>query len=372
MAMRMAHVMTSEFVTNGHPDKVCDQMADTIVGAAIEQDPKSRVAMEVTGGHGLVHVTGEMTTRAQFDIGELLRQTYKEIGHDHPIAVTTNVVRQAPDIAQGVDREGAGDQGIMTGYAIAGDPSFMPRVWVLARTLCQRLRFCRDNGILPYLKPDGKSQVTMINGKVTHVTLAAHHAEDVDLITLRHDLAKHVVGNVLPDFSVVLDSCDPKNPIPDANTVINGTDRFVEGGFDADAGTTGRKLVVDNYGPNVEIGGGCYSGKDPSKVDRSGAYFCRLIAKSIVVGRHAGEALVKVGYAIGVAKPTFVSVETDLPEMANHALTLRILAQFDFRPLAIIERLKLQNPRGWRYRDTAEAGHYGNIAFPWEHVVAIR
>ncbi|MEO8637816.1 MAG: methionine adenosyltransferase [Candidatus Taylorbacteria bacterium] len=358
MGMRKARSMAVEFVTNGHPDKVCDQMADSILDAAISQDPLSRVAMEVTGGHGIVFVTGEMTTKADFDIGKVVRDAYLKIGHDHSIGVITNVVKQSPHISQGVDTGGAGDQGIMVGYAVKGELDFMPKPWGLARKLTRRLREVRVKGILPYLRPDGKSQVTMTGDRVTHVTIAAHHSESVSLEQVRHDIISQVVQQIIPQIDAVV-------------VVVNGTGIFAQGGFEADAGTTGRKLIVDNYGPVVEIGGGAYSGKDPSKVDRSAAYFCRMVAKSIVAGGHADEAIVKVGYAIGVAKPTFFSVETSLPEKEALALEERVRSQFCFEPRAIIDQLGLLKPKGWCYCDTAEAGHYGDDRFPWEQVSQI-
>lgn len=377
MRMRKSRSMATEFVTNGHPDKVCDQMADAIVDAALKQDPLSRVAMEVTGGHGLVAVIGEMTTSANFDIAEVVRATYRDIGHDHPIGVFVNVVKQSPDIGKGVsqsletreagsgdslDKQGAGDQGIMVGYAVDDGPNCMPESWTMARMLAVRLREVRESGAIPYLRPDGKSQVTMLDGRVVHVTLAAHHTDMVTLEEVREDLFEHVVRYCVPDIGDKARVIEGKDPA----VVINGTGRFVQGGFEADAGTTGRKLMIDNYGPNIEVGGGCYSGKDPSKVDRSAAYFCRMVAKSIVAGGHAREALVKVGYAIGVARPTYVSVVTDLTGKQASALEERVRSAFDFRPKAIVERLELLTPKGWRYRDAAKSGHYGDDRFPWE------
>ena len=372
MGMRTARSMAVEFVTDGHPDKVCDQIGDSILDAAISQDPLSRVAMETTGGHGVVFITGEMTTNAVFDIGNIARDTYKKIGHDHDIGVVVNVVKQSPDIAQGVDKDGAGDQGIMVGYAVNEGQAheLMPFAWLIARNMCLRLKELRIKGTLPYLKPDGKSQVTMNNGSVEHVIIACHHSAEVDLDILRKDILREVVLQ----YAVI--NADPrpgadKFDIDPRCVIINGTGKFVQGGFEADAGTTGRKLMVDNYGPVVEVGGGAYSGKDPSKVDRSGAYFCRMIAKSLVAGGHANEAIVKVGYAIGVAQPTFLSVQTSLPEKEAIALEKHVLSMFDFRPKAIIERLGLRKPEGWCYADTAAAGHYGNDCFPWEKVVPI-
>jgi S-adenosylmethionine synthetase len=363
MGMRKARGMACEFVTPGHPDKVCDQMADAILDTAMTGDPHSRVAMEVTGGHGGVVVIGEMTTRARFDIGEVVRKTYEEIGHSHQIGVFVNVVVQSPDIAKGVNEtegkeQGAGDQGIMVGYAVNDGPNCMPKSWTDARRLCMRMRELRQRKILPYLRPDGKSQVTMLGGQVTHVTLAAHHDDDVDIERVRADLIAQVVHHVIPDVRA---NC----------IVVNGTGRFVQGGFDADSGTTGRKLMVDNYGPNIEVGGGCYSGKDPSKVDRSAAYFCRLVAKSIVANGLANEAIVKVAFAIGRETPTLISVETDLPEDQAVKLEGKVREKFDFRPKAMIEQLGLLRREGWCYRDSAAAGHYGDDRFPWEQVVLI-
>ncbi|MDP3771431.1 MAG: methionine adenosyltransferase domain-containing protein, partial [bacterium] len=327
MRMRKAQTMATEFVTDGHPDKVCDQIADAICDAAIAQDPKSHVAMEVTGGHGGVVVIGEMTTDAHFDIGTVARATYKSIGHDHDIAVLANVVNQANDINAGVgaaEEQGAGDQGVMVGYAINDGPDYMPRSWTLARALCEKLKELRESGRLPYLRPDGKSLVVMDGDRVTHVTLAAHHASGIMLAQIREDLialaVRPVIGELAPDHVAV-----------NGTSKVGGPSMFVQGGFDADAGTTGRKLMIDNYGPNVEVGGGCYSGKDPSKVDRSAAYFCRLIAKSIVAGGHAPEAVVKVGYTIGIAEPAYVSVVTPLPEDTARKLEAHIRERFSFK-----------------------------------------
>lgn len=367
MRMRKARTMATEFVTDGHPDKVCDQIADANVDAALGQDPKSHVALEVTGGHGSVVVIGEMTTDAHVDIGEVAKATYKSIGHDHEIAVLANVVKQSSDINAGVGaaaEQGAGDQGIMVGYAINDGPNCMPRSWTLARELCMKLKELRESGKLSYLRPDGKSLVVMDGDRVTHVTLAAHHADKIMLAQIKEDLielaVRPVIGDLAPDHVAVNGTSKPGGP-----------SMFVQGGFDADAGTTGRKLAVDNYGPNVELGGGCYSGKDPSKVDRSAAYFCRMVAKSIVAGGHAPEAVVKVGYTIGIAQPAYVSVVTPLAEEAARKLEEHIRAKFDFRPAAMIEQLGLLKPKGWSYRETARAGHYGDDRFPWEKVVEI-
>ncbi|KKU43223.1 MAG: S-adenosylmethionine synthase [Berkelbacteria bacterium GW2011_GWA2_46_7] len=358
MGMRKARMMATEFVTDGHPDKVCDQVADSIVDAALQQDPSSRVAMEVQGGHGAITVTGEMTTSNNLDIGSIARNVYKDIGHDHDIAVFSNVVNQANDIDTGVSRGGAGDQGIMVGYAIDDGPNYMPWSWTLSRELCEKLKELRETGRLPYLRPDGKSLIVMEDDRVTHVTLAAHHAEGVEHGQIKEDLIELAVRPIVDDLAPEF-------------IKVNGTGNFVQGGFDADAGTTGRKLMIDNYGPNVEVGGGCYSGKDPSKVDRSAAYYCRMIAKSIVAGGHAPEAIVKVGYTIGIAQPAYVSVVTSLEADAASKLEQHIRSLFTFEPRDMIEQLGLLTPNGWSYRETARAGHYGNDHFPWEKIVEI-
>lgn len=369
MGMRTAQAVAVEFVTPGHPDKVCDQMGDAILDAAMAQDPQSRVAMEVTGGHGVVAVIGEMTTTANIDIGKIVREKYQAIGYLQSIGVFVNVVKQSPDIDGGVgrsfeqragsndpfDTQGAGDQGIMVGYAINNLPDYMPQAWSLAKRLAVALVAVRTQ--FSYLSPDGKSQVTMVDGRVTHVTLAANHLSSVLIEQVRADLLEHVIKPIIPLEGVTV--------------IINGGGAWCLGGFEADAGTTGRKLMVDNYGPLVEVGGGCFSGKDPSKVDRSAAYYCRHVAKSIVAGGHASEALVKVGYALGAARPTFLSVQTPLPDHQNAQLRDKVLATFDFRPKAIIKQLGLLEPKGWLFQDTAAAGHFGDLRFPWEQVAEL-
>lgn len=358
MWMRRCHLMAAEHVTDGHPDKICDQLADTILDAALVEDPNSRVAMEVCGGHGKIFVTGELTSRAKLDIESLAHQTCSDIGYADNVDIILHIDKQSPDIAEGVDQGGAGDQGVMVGYAITDTEELMPLSWIIARNLCIRLKEVRLKGILPYLHPDGKSQVTIRDREVVHVTIACHHSEDVVLEQLYTDVYKYVVLPVVPCISF-------------DNTVINGKGKFIQGGFNADAGLTGRKIVVDNYGPNIEVGGGCYSGKDPTKVDRSAAYMCRLVAKSIVTSGMATEALVKVAYAIGTKEPTLISVQTNgLPDKDN-IIRKAVLKKFDFHPRAIIERLGLQQLDGWNYRLTAAFGHYGRPVFPWEKPVEL-
>ncbi len=357
-SLRVSSSMAAEHVTPGHPDKICDQMADAILDAALSQDSQARVAIEVTGGHGKVFVAGEMTAKANIDIESIVLRTYQEIGHTDDIDVAVKVAKQSRDIADGVDTGGAGDQGIMVGYAVEGSDDLMPTPWVIARNLCQRLKKLRIEGTLLYLRPDGKSQVVMQDGTVTHVTIASHHAPEISLDALYRDIYDRVVVPIVPN-------------VPFENTVINGQGKFTKGGFEADSGTTGRKLVVDNYGPNVEIGGGAYSGKDPTKVDRSAAYMCRLAAKSIVASGIASEAIVRVAYSIGIDRPSLLTVQTPLAPQQDARLTEKIRREFDFRPRAIIERLGLQHPDGWSYAETASFGHYGRNNFPWEHAVQL-
>lgn len=360
--MRSFRMMVAEHVTDGHPDKICDQIADTIVTEALVQDPDSHVAAEVTGGHGMVFITGEITSSASLDLRGIARRIYKDIGHMDDIHVFTHVVQQSVNIARGVRQtseheQGAGDQGIMTGYAVNETPELMPLEWVISRDLCRRLKEVRLTGLIPYLRPDGKSQVTIEDGRVIHVTMACHHASGIQQASIKEDIIRHVVRHILPDLD-------------GTTVVVNGTGAFEIGGFEADSGTTGRKLVVDNYGPRVEIGGGAYSGKDPSKVDRSAAYCCRWVAKSVVANGLAEEALVKLAYAIGVAEPTHFSIQTNRGHGHDAELAEMIRQKICFKPRAIIERLNLTDmSNGWTYLDAAAFGHYGRDAFPWEVVI---
>lgn len=360
MAMRTPRHRTTECVTPGHPDKICDQVADAIVNAALMQDPLSRVAMEVHGKSYVIGINGEMTTNAHLDLPDIARTTLREIGYEDTYGVVVNITQQSGNIGNMVDRAGAGDQGIMTGYATNETPEFMPLPWVIARRLCTRLVEVRTQGIVPFLRPDGKSQVTILNGKVCQVTLAAHYQEGTLLEAVRAQLIQHVVNFVLPDSKL-----DPARDI-----VINGGGEFFIGGLVADAGTTGRKIVVDQYGPDIPVGGGAFSGKDPTKVDRSAAYMARFVAKSVVASGHANRALVEVAYAIGQEHPFMVDLRTDLDDPEEEAaLEKKVQDTFDFRPAAIIERLGLRKPQGWSYQQTAALGHYGNNKFPWEKAI---
>jgi S-adenosylmethionine synthetase len=363
MGMRRPRWDFAEVVTPGHPDKVCDQISDAILDAALTQDKFSRVAIETHGGHGLIEVRGEMTTKANLRIVEIARDVYATIGHTNLIAVTDGIVPQSPNIRDTVNEDrttgkelGAGDQGIMVGYATNETPERMPLAWMLSKQLCDRMVQLRKDNTLPWLKPDGKSQVVIKHEEVEHVTIAAHYQEGMDLDNVRDGLYKHVLKYVFPDTH-----------LEDHQIVINGGGEFHLGGFDADAGTTGRKIVVDQFGPGVAVGGGAFSGKDPTKVDRTAAYFSRFVAKSIVDSGLASKARVRVVYAIGQPRPFAVEVTTDNGDEEGDALLeKKVMEMFDFSVAGMIERLELRNPQGWRYQQTAELGHYGTPSFPWE------
>lgn len=332
---------TAEAVSKGHPDKVCDQISDAILDACLEQDPDSRVAIETLGGHGIITVCGELTTKAYVDIPEIAKRVYREIGYKDAIGVQVNVVSQSPDISQGVDTGGAGDQGIMIGYACNKNAEMIPQELYLARKILSEVL------MLGY-GPDGKSQVTLDgDDKICRLVLSVQHKE----------------GEVIDQLSV--DHLLDKYPMTeDCEIIINGTGRFVIGGFEADAGVTGRKIVQDAYGPQVEVGGGAFSGKDPSKVDRSAAYMARKIACDYV-RNGAFEATVKIAYSIGVAKPLMaqvhytksVGVGTPLLDAVED-----LNEKYDLTPAGIIKALDLKKPI---YRQTAENGHFGH-QFPWD------
>lgn len=360
MAMRTPRQRTTECVTPGHPDKICDQIADAILDAALAQDPYSRVAMEVHGKSWVIGINGELTTNAELDLPAIARATLNRIGYKDTYGVGVNITKQSGNIGNMVDHAGAGDQGVMTGYATNETPEFMPLPWVLARKLCTRLVEVRTQDILSFLQPDGKSQVTIRGERVCQVTLAAHYKEGTSLKELRAQLIEHVINHVLPENQL-----DPVRDI-----VINGGGEFFIGGLVADAGTTGRKIVVDQYGPEIPVGGGAFSGKDPTKVDRSAAYMARFAAKSVVASGHANKALIGVSYAIGQEHPFMVNLRTDLDDPEEEErLEQKVCDLFDFRPAAIIERLGLRNPQNWSYQETAALGHYGNNTFPWEQAV---
>ena len=372
-------LFTSESVTEGHPDKICDQISDAILDALLEQDPMSRVACETASCTGFVLVTGEITTKAKLDIPAIVRNTVNEIGYDHAetgfdghtCAVMVALDQQSPDIAMGVDKAleakenkmtdeeieaiGAGDQGMMFGYATNETPEYMPYPISLAHKLALQLTKVRKDGTLKYLRPDGKSQVSVEYDeagkpkRLEAVVLSTQHDEDVTQEQIHEDIKKYVFDPVLPKELV------------DENTkfFINPTGRFVIGGPHGDSGLTGRKIIVDTYGGKGAHGGGAFSGKDPSKVDRSAAYAARHIAKNLVAAGVADEILVQVSYAIGVARPINIYVNTygrSHVNMSDGEIARKIDEIFDLRPKAIEDRLKLRNPI---YQETAAYGHMG-------------
>lgn len=348
----MYNTHTVESVTSGHPDKMCDQISDAILDAYIKQDPRSRVAMETFGSHGLLVIGGEVTSTGKVDATQLARNLYHDIGYSDNLNIVTNVVQQSPDIAQGVDVGGAGDQGIMYGHATVETPEFMPRVVSLVHKLTSGLEQLRRNdaGCL-WLGPDGKAQITMHNGQITTVLISCQHSEDISQPEIKDFLTKKLIGPVVGDLDGI-------------EILVNPTGKFVIGGFAADTGLTGRKIIVDSYGGLVPHGGGAWSGKDPTKVDRSAAYMARFVAKNIVANGMARDCTVSVAYAIGRAEPLMLHAYTnDGRDMGSW-----VRERFDFRPQAIIERLNLRRPI---YSKTASYGHFGREGFPWEEIVVL-
>lgn len=377
-------LFTSESVTEGHPDKVCDAVSDAILDACMEQDPMSRVACETATCTGFVLVTGELTTKANLDIPAIVRKTVNEIGYNdartgfdgNTCAVMVALDKQSPDIAMGVDKAleakegelkddldtGAGDQGMMFGYATNETDDYMPYPISLAHKLAKRLTDVRKDGTLPYLRPDGKTQVSVEydeNGKPTRleaVVLSTQHDEDVTQEQIHKDIRKYVFDPILPKDMV------------DENTrfFINPTGRFVIGGPHGDAGLTGRKIIVDTYGGMARHGGGAFSGKDCTKVDRSAAYAARYVAKNIVAAGLADKAEIQLSYAIGVAQPTSINIDTfGTGKLSEEKLVEIIRENFDLRPAGIIKMLDLRRPI---YRQTAAYGHFGrnDLNLPWE------
>jgi S-adenosylmethionine synthetase len=363
-------LFTSESVTEGHPDKIADQVSDAILDACLEQDPYSRVAAETLTATGLVVIAGEITTKAYVDFQTLVRGVVASIGYDNALygfdsntcAVISTINKQSGDIAQGVDTGGAGDQGMMFGYASNETPELMPAPISLAHKLCRQLTAVRKSGKLPYLRPDGKSQVTVEydeNGKparIDAVVISSQHSESVSNEQLHADILKYVIQAVLP--AEWLDEHTKYH--------INPTGRFVIGGPMGDTGLTGRKIIVDTYGGSGRHGGGAFSGKDPTKVDRSAAYMARYIAKNIVAAGLADRAEVQLAYAIGVAEPVSVRVDTfGTGKVGEAKLTELVRKNFSLNPKGIIESLKLRRPI---YQKTAAYGHFGRTEpeFTWE------
>ena len=360
-------ILSSESVTEGHPDKVCDQISDAILDAALAQDPKSRVAIETVTKTGFILLTGELTTKADIDFQEVARKTLKEIGYTSSetgldadtCAIITSISKQSPDINQGVDREedtGAGDQGMMFGYASNETEELMPLPIALAHKLVKQLSKVRKDGTLSYLRPDGKAQVsvdyTEDKPTVNTVVVSAHHAPDISQEQLKQDIMKQVIEPVCGDKLT-----------PSTIFHINPTGKFEIGGPVADAGLTGRKIIVDTYGGIGRHGGGAFSGKDPTKVDRSGAYLARYIAKNIVAANLAKKCEVQIAYAIGVAEPVSLAVDCfGTNTVSEEKIISLVKTNFPLTPKKIIEHLNLLLPI---YRNTAAYGHFGRD-FPWE------
>ena len=381
--MARHYLFTSESVTEGHPDKVCDQISDAVLDAILEQDPNGRVACETTACTGLIHVMGEITTSCYVDIAHIAREVVRDIGYDRgkygfdcdTCAGVTSIDEQSADIAMGVDKSlenkegtdselsnGAGDQGMMFGYACDETPELMPLPLSLAQKLCKRMAEVRKSGQVPYMRPDGKSQVTVEYDehnrpvRVDTVVISTQHDPDVSLEQIRKDMIEQVAKAVIPADML------------DENTkyYVNPTGRFVKGGPAADSGLTGRKIIVDTYGGSAPHGGGCFSGKDPTKVDRSAAYAARYVAKNLVAAGLARRCQVQLAYAIGVAQPVSVLVDTfGTGTVGDDRLETAVRKVFDLRPTAIIRDLDLRKPI---YRKLAAYGHMGreDLGVTWE------
>jgi S-adenosylmethionine synthetase len=364
------YLFTSESVTEGHPDKIADQISDAVLDAIMAQDPRGRVACETLLTTGLVVVAGEITTNCYVDIPQLVRKTISDIGYVsaeygfdcHTCGVIAAIDKQSPDIALGVDKEGAGDQGLMFGYACRETEALMPLPIMLSHRLVERLSQVRRSGLLDYLRPDGKSQVT-VRYRDAHpvavetIVISSQHADEVGQGRIRQDIIEHVIQPIVPPALI-----DPGKVVYH----INPTGRFVTGGPMGDTGLTGRKIIVDTYGGSCPHGGGAFSGKDPTKVDRSGAYMARHVAKNIVAADLATRAQVQVAYAIGVPEPVSIMVTTDgTGKIPEHRLEEIVRRQFDFRPRAIIDYLDLRRPI---FQKTAVFGHFGRSdpEFTWE------
>ncbi len=344
---------TVESVTSGHPDKVCDQISDAILDACLAQDPLSRTGVEVLGSHGHLVIGGEVTTKAKIDYKKIAADVYKNIGYDKKLDIQVFIVQQSPDIAQGVDTGGAGDQGIMYGFATDETPEFLPKGVVLAHKLAKSLEEARKKGKIKWLGPDGKTQVTYENGKLKTVLISTQHKPDVTLENIKDEVTKKIIYPLL--------SSEEKKRV---KILVNPTGRFVQGGFEADAGLTGRKIMVDTYGGLISHGGGCFSGKESMKVDRSAAYMCRHVAKSLVASGYGKDVLVSVAYAIGVAEPLMIEAVNEKGENLSEI----VRQNFDFKPLSIIKYLGLRNPI---FQQTAAYGHFGKKGLPWEKIKKI-
>jgi S-adenosylmethionine synthetase len=348
---------TVESVTSGHPDKICDQISDAILDTYLSLDPQSRVAVETFGGHGKLTIGGEVTSKGKIDYVKIAQKIYKNIGYNDKLEISAHLVTQSPEIATGVNTGGAGDQGIMYGFATNETPEYLPKGVVLAHKLAKRLEEMRKNANknkrIKWLRPDGKTQVTYTNGKLHTVLISAQHSPNVKLEEIKKEIIEKIINPLL-------------SPVErkTVKILVNPTGKFITGGFSADTGLTGRKIMVDTYGGIIPHGGGCFSGKDATKVDRSGAYMARFVAKNLVANGYGKEVLVSVAYAIGMAEPLMIEAINEKGE----DLSKIVRKNFDFKPLAIIERLKLRNPI---FQQTATYGHFGKKNLPWEKIVKI-
>ena len=379
----MRKLFTSESVTEGHPDKLCDYISDSVLDACLEQDKNSRVACETVAGKGKIIVTGEITTNANIDVEKIVRDAIKEIGYDNSetdidyrtCEILVNLSKQSPDIALGVDKsledkegeeiesEGAGDQGLVFGYATDETKDYMPMPIYLAHKLSRKLTEVRKSKEIPYLRPDGKTQVTVEYDenenpiRVDTVVISTQHTADTDLEQLKQDIKEKVIFSVIP--KELIDE--------DTKFYINPTGRFVIGGPLGDSGLTGRKIIVDTYGGYARHGGGAFSGKDPTKVDRSASYMARYIAKNVVANGYAKRCEIQLAYAIGVAKPVSILVNTfGTGKIVEEEIENKIQANFNLTPSGIIRTLNLRRPI---FRETTNYGHFGKENLPWEQII---
>jgi S-adenosylmethionine synthetase len=364
------YYFTSESVTEGHPDKICDSISDAILDECLKQDKDSRVAIETFASSSTITIAGQITSTARIKIGEIVRERLKEIGYDNELTdidyrtckINADITKQSPDIALGVDVGGAGDQGIMFGYACDETPNYMPYAIDMAHKLSKRLTQVRKENIIPYLRPDGKTQVTVEYEndrpkRIETILISTQHLETASLEQIREDIKKHVIKIVIP------------NNMIDENTkiYINPTGRFVIGGPLGDTGLTGRKIIVDTYGGYARHGGGAFSGKDASKVDRSAAYMLRHIAKNIVANGYAKKCEIQVSYAIGMKEPLSIYVNTfGTSQKSEEELVELIKSKFDLTPDGIIEYLHLKEPI---FSKTTNYGHFGKNGLPWEEII---
>ena len=366
------YYFTSESVTEGHPDKICDNISDTILDECLKQDRESRVAVETFVSNNNVTIAGQITTKANINIEQIVREKLKEIGYDNAktdidyrtCKINIDITKQSPDIALGVDVGGAGDQGIMFGYACDETPNYMPYAIYMAHKLSKRLTYVRKQGIIPYLRPDGKTQVTVEYEdekpkRIETILISSQHLESANLDQLKKDIIENVIKKEVPENMM------------DENTKIyvNPTGRFVIGGPLGDTGLTGRKIIVDTYGGYARHGGGCFSGKDASKVDRSAAYMLRFIAKNIVANGYAKKCEIQVSYAIGIKEPLSIYVNTfGTGTKTDEEIVELIKQKFDLTPDGIINYLNLKEPI---YEETTNYGHFGKENLPWEKIIKL-